>query len=91
MAFSHLAGVVVQVCDRVIQRCSICGAVLADSKNTAAPLNEDGSIPEFPTWEVGRFVRVTPGNPTSYVLLDVVTNPNGDNKLPPDACFDLID
>jgi hypothetical protein len=83
---THIAGPSLDVCGRVIQRCSMCGEKLVDNKNCAAPLNEDGSVPSTPTWGVGRLVRVTEGNPTWYELLD-----DSDGKLPADTCLDLIE
>jgi hypothetical protein len=49
------------------------------------PLNKDGSVPVFATWEVGRLVRVTPGFPTSFVLLEDT------HELPVDSCLDLVE
>ena len=80
---THIAGVRLDVCGRVIQRCSLCGAKLCDSLNTASPLNADGSVPEFPTWPVGRLVQVDAGQPTRSSLL-----PDTD-KLPDDSCLDF--
>jgi hypothetical protein len=80
---THIAGVTLTVCGRKIQRCSLCGAKLCDSENTAMPLNPDGSVPEFPTWPTGRFVQVEAGNPTRSSLL-----PDSD-RLPNDSCIDF--
>lgn len=80
---THIAGVRLNVCGRVIQRCSLCGAKLCDSLNVAMPLNSDGTVPEFSTWEVGRLVQVETGNPTRYSLL-----PDTD-KLPDDSCVEF--
>jgi hypothetical protein len=80
---THIAGVRLDVCGRIIQRCSLCGAKLADSENCAMILNEDGSAPEFPTWQTGRLIQVIVGNPTAYIML-----PNSD-RLPDDSCIDL--
>ncbi len=82
---THIAGPRLDVCGRIVQRCSLCGEKLCDSKNVAMALNEDGTPPEFSTWQVGRLVRVTRGNPTSFVLL-----PDTD-KLPDDSCLDLVE
>ena len=62
----HLAGNVVYIKGRAIQRCLICGYKLIDSKNCAMPVDEDGTVPEFPTWEVGSLVEVE-GNRSSFV------------------------
>lgn len=83
-SLTHIAGPRITACGRVVQRCSLCGAKLCDSLNVAMPLNPDGSEPEFPTWQTGRLVRVTTGNPTVFELLDDT------DKLPDDSCFDLI-
>jgi hypothetical protein len=82
---THIAGPAITACGRVIQRCSLCGEKLCDSKNTAMPLNKDGSDPTFPTWEVGRMVRVEPGNPMHWAML-----PDTD-RLPDDTCLDLVE
>lgn len=80
---THIAGVRLDVCGRVVQRCSLCGAKLCDSEGVAMPLNPDGTPPEFPTWPIGRLVQVEAGNPTRYSLL-----PDSD-KLPEDSCIDF--
>ncbi len=81
---SHFAGPRMDICGRIVQRCTVCGAKLCDSLNTAAPLNPDGSAPDFPTWTPGAIVQVEAGNPTRYSLL-----PDTD-KLPADACVEFI-
>jgi len=80
---THIAGVTLNVCGRTIQRCSLCGAKLCDSLNTAALLNGDDEDPKFPTWQTGRLVQVETGNPTRYSLL-----PDTD-KLPDDSCLEF--
>jgi len=114
---THIAGPRIEACGRIIQRCSLCGEKLCDSKNVAMPLEKctacDGTggyqpayvsggeivgpdvcpdcggtgdkPPVFATWEVGRLVRVTPGQPTSFILLDDTC------KLPDDSCIDLVE
>jgi hypothetical protein len=81
---THLAGPAITVGSRVIQRCCICGAKLCDSENCAMPLEPDGSIPEFPTWEKGRLIQVEEGNPTRYSVLPDM------EKLPEDSCIDMV-
>ncbi len=83
MSITHISGVRLDVCGRVIQRCSLCGAKLCDSLNTAMPLNPDGSAPEFPTWPIGRLIQVETGNPTAYRLLDDT------DRLPDDSCVEF--
>jgi hypothetical protein len=80
---THIAGVRLTVCGRVIQRCQLCGAKLCDSEGCAMPMNPDGSPPEFPTWPTGRLVQVTIGHPTEYRLLDST------DRLPDDSCIDF--
>ena len=80
---THIAGVRLDVCGRVIQRCSLCGAKLCDSEGWHAPLNPDGSAPEFAAFPVGRLVQVETGNPTRYSVL-----PDTD-KLPDDTCLEF--
>lgn len=82
---THIAGMRITACGRVVQRCALCGEKLCDSKNTAAPLKPDGTPPDFPTWQEGRLVRVTPGNPTAYYLLDDT------DELPDDSCIELLE
>ena len=83
---THIAGVPITVCGRVIQRCSLCGEKLVDSKNCAMLLEEDGSTPIMPTWEVGRLVQVSVGeNPARYLLL-----PDTD-RIPKDSCLELVE
>lgn len=80
---THIAGVTLNICGRVIQRCSLCGAKLCDSEGCAMPLNEDGSAPKFATWETGRLIQVEAGQPTRSSLL-----PDSD-RLPHDSCIDF--
>lgn len=83
MSVTHISGVRLDVCGRIIQRCSLCGAKLADSQDCAMPMNPDGSPPEFPTWPPGRLIQVEAGNPTHSTLL-----PDSD-KLPDDSCLEF--
>lgn len=80
---THISGIRLDVCGRIIQRCSLCGAKLCDSKNVAMPLNEDGTVPEFPSWPVGRLIQVDAGNPTRSSLLP------DSHKLPEDSCVEF--
>ncbi len=80
---THIAGIRLDVCGRVIQRCSLCGAKLCDSEGVAVLLKPDGTTPEFPTWEIGRLVQVEVGNPTRSSLLPAT------DKLPDDSCLDF--
>jgi hypothetical protein len=83
---THIAGPAITACGRVVQRCSLCGEKLVDSKGCAMPIQEDGTPDTIGTWEVGRLVQVSVDcNPTSYVLL-----PDTD-RLPDDSCLELIE
>lgn len=82
---THITGVRLDVCGRIIQRCSLCGEKLCDSKNVAMPLNPDGSVPEFATWPTGRQVQHTFGNPARWLLLE------DDDKLADDSCLALVE
>lgn len=88
MTTTHIAGVPVTLSGRdgrVIQRCSLCGEKLVDSKGMAAPLRPDGTAESMGTWEVCRLVQVEHGNPTRWSLL-----PESE-KLPPDSCLELVE
>lgn len=82
---THIAGPAITACGRLIQRCSLCGDKMVDSKGMMAPINPDGSTPSIGTWEVGRLVRVTTGNPQHWELLP------GTDKLPDDSCLELVE
>lgn len=83
----HISGIALHIGEpgkeRIVQRCSVCGAKLADNLNVAMPLNSDNSVPEFPTWPVGRLIEVETGNPIRYSLL-IDTE-----QLPKNSCIDL--
>lgn len=85
MSVTHITGLRVTACGRVIQRCAWCGEKLCDSQGVMMPLKPDGSPPEFATWPSDRLLRVTEGNPRSFVLL-----PESD-ELPTDSCFELVE
>lgn len=88
MSVTHVAGPVVTIGSRVIQRCAVCGEKLADNKNTAAPVNPDGSPPEFPTWPERSLVQIEAGNPTRYSLAGDFMQAD---KLPEDFCLALVE
>lgn len=91
---THIPSPSINVCGRTIQRCAVCGELLLDSLNAAAPTNPDGSVPDFPVWPGHSQVRVTDGNPVSQVLLAdegavPVEGEPGAGKLAEDSCYDL--
>lgn len=81
----HLSGPAVCVNGRVIQRCQVCGAKLADSEGVMMPVGALGKPMPFPTWPEGRLIEVTTGNPTDYRVL---VTPD-DRKLPDNSCLEL--
>lgn len=81
---THLAGPVVTIQGRIIQRCAVCGEKLCDSLNIAAPLEPDGSEPTFLTWQEAAFVQME-GNRTS-----LVGNLRTDS-VPEDFCLALVE
>jgi hypothetical protein len=85
LSITHIAGPKITACGRIIQRCSLCGYKLVDSRGVAVAQNEDGTFPEIGHWQVGRLVRVTDGNPTCFELLDDT------DKLPDDSCLALVE
>lgn len=85
MTTTHIAGPAITVGGRLIQRCSLCGEKLVDSKGVMVPVRPDGQPDRIGTWEVGRLVQVEPGNPTRSSLL-----PDTD-QLPDDTCLDLVE
>lgn len=85
MSVSHIAGTIITVNRRTVQRCALCGLKLRDSKGVMAPVGPNGRVAGFATWEVGRVVRVTEGPPTATTLL-----PDTDD-LPADSCLVLVE
>lgn len=85
---THIAGAPITLggnYPRVIQRCSLCGEKLVDSKGMMAPVGPDGTAPSVGTWEVGRLIQVEGGNPTRFSLL-----PDSE-QLPDDSCLALVE
>lgn len=73
---THVAGCGIQVYDRVIQRCLICGEKLADSND-----------PDFKTiWKEGELIRSKYGflYSTEREYLSIA-------KLPKDSCLQLVE
>jgi hypothetical protein len=85
---THVAGPVVSVHGRAIQRCPVCGEKLCDNLGQTGPVNDDGSAPEFLAFGERRLIEVMGGNPTRYV--DV-----GDfvqcETLPENFCLALVE
>lgn len=86
---SHVAGPSMNIRGRIIQRCMVCGEKLCDSKNTASPLNEGGSVPEFPTWCVGDIVQTSVNeNPRRYIRTAHVDD---GGPIEEDCCIALVE
>lgn len=81
---THLAGIDINVGDRVIQRCSICGAMMLDSKGAMAPVGPNGEPTTFPVWERGRLIEYSGEFPERQLML-----PDTD-KLPDNSCLYLV-
>jgi hypothetical protein len=77
---THFVGPRMDVCGRIIQRCTVCGARLCDSQDVMMPYQLDGRPGEYATWPEGRVIRVTLGNPTRTEVLP------DNERLPSDAC-----
>lgn len=96
-SITHVAGLAMNIQGRVIQRCSVCGASLIDSKGQASPIEYDeaGNVKpyEVPTWAVDSQVKVSIGNPTHFQLLERVPCEDDPKcaKLDPDSCFYSLD
>jgi hypothetical protein len=91
---THIAGVRLNVCGRIIQRCSLCGAKLCDSDGASMPVppeyegfSNDEKLKwfddNFSSWPVSRLVQIDAGNPTRSSLLP------DDDRLPKDSCIEF--
>lgn len=77
MSVTHIAGIVVKVDGRIIQRCGLCGEKLVDSLGC---VTSDGS--EMPTWKEHTFIHID-GN---YCEAREPTQ-----QLPEDNCLPLVE
>ena len=82
---THIAGPVIKIGPRQIQRCAVCGEKLADNIEILKGLvaSPDGP-PEFLSWDPGCLVRVD-GHRASMLEHDDGTN------LPDDTCLTLVE
>lgn len=85
MSTTHVAGPTIQIQNRIIQRCAICGEKLCDNLNTMAPLNPDGSPPGFPTWAEQALIQID-GN-RSLVIGEF----HQAEGFPKDFCLELVE
>lgn len=79
---THIAGFVVSINQRVIQRCAVCGLVLIDTKGQ---VRQEGQ--EVAVWAVNSLVREIPHPSGRHWGLLPPTNPP---TLPADCCIDLV-
>jgi len=83
MSTTHLAGPIIGIHRRRIQRCSVCGLKLAD--NASYPLKADGTVEDLPVWEPHWYVRQE-GEPPVWTGL----GPAGE-AIPLDFCIELVE
>jgi hypothetical protein len=87
---THVVGpqVVFGKLDRAIQRCAICGEKLDDYRpSRIAIVGTSGAPSGLPSFGEGRLLRVSDGNPKSFVDVgDFVNDP-----LPDDFCLSLVE
>lgn len=80
---THIAGLVVRAFGRTIQRCSLCGEKLCDSRDEEQKTGYATTSPaEMPVWCPGALVQWDDGQWGQLV---------GVHKLPPDSCFALLE
>lgn len=94
MSVTHIAGPCVHIDSRngtrIVQRCSLCGEKLCDSKNVSMPVGPDGETNKgkFPTFCPDSLVRVIQrGSSTRYIVLP----DQEQGQLPEDSCIDLVE
>lgn len=85
----HLAGNPVRLGDRIIQRCLICGEKLCDNAGLMFELAEDGTVPNFPIWEVGSLVE---HSGSRWSVVGQTDNPNFEaGCFPERCCIELVE
>lgn len=85
MSTTHIAGPVITIGSRKIQRCSVCGEKLGDNLPfLQGRVASAGGPPEFLSWPVGELVQFD-GNRQS-----VLAHADGD-QLPDDSCIGLVE
>lgn len=57
MIVIHMAGPVMLIQGRIIQRCAICGTKLVDNAGMEMPLNPDGTYPAVCVWPIKRLIE----------------------------------
>lgn len=84
---THIAGQALHIAGRTVQRCSLCGAKLCDSKGASMPTPPDGSEPRVGTFPFARLVRETEVGEgvTRWLVLEDT------DVLPDDSCIELLE
>lgn len=77
----HLAGPAVQIYDRVIQRCMVCGYKLIDADVVCQVHDAD-----IGTWVHGALVEISGDDPIRYKLAG-----HFGDALPADFCLPLVE
>jgi len=80
----HMAGPVIHLNGRAIQRCPICGYKLVDTKGMMTVLDGEGNA-EVKMWIPGQAIEVTEGFPTEFRILPEIT------VWPENNCFVLCE
>jgi hypothetical protein len=86
---THVAGPVVHINGRIIQRCPWCGEKLCDSEGVMMPVGPDGKAQEFHTFPEGHLIAVSRDGPTTRYLTGahfVIVE-----TLPSDFCLSLVE
>lgn len=81
---THVAGPIIKVGERLIQRCLVCGEKLAD--NVDAARMPSGRTDEASFWDEGQLVKAAHGDlggmNRQFIML---------RKLPRDFCIELVE
>ena len=85
MSVTHVAGPVVKVHNRVVQRCALCGEKLVDNAYAVSPLRLDGSPPDCCVWAERCLVHCDTGRMVAGK--DFVAS----EELPDDFCLALVE
>ena len=89
MSVTHVVGPVVAFVklDRVIQRCAVCGEKLEDFRPSRIAISSTDGNSRMPQFPEAHLVRVTEGNPKSFVMLGEFVKA----ELPDDFCLSLVE
>ena len=81
---THVAGPLIKVGPRIVQRCPVCGEKLNDSRDLANAASSDGP-PEFLSWVEGALVQFQGARQSVVGDFFQVT------PLPDDFCLELVE